>query len=110
VITAYGRWEEPPGTLLLPETLNLLAPFATTHATGPDLRAPRERIRIVPGKLGGAPHIARTRIETEAIAALAARGIARSDIEELYPEAEPEAISDAIDLERQLTANTKVAG
>jgi uncharacterized protein (DUF433 family) len=109
VITGHGLWEEPRGTLLLKESLDLLRPFATEHATGPDLHTPRARLRIIPGKLGGAPHIAQTRVETEAIGALSRRGISQDDIERLYPDIDPVAIAEAIDLEVQLSANARAA-
>lgn len=44
----------------------------------------------------------RTRIETEALAALAWRGLDRSQIIELYPATEDADVADALDLERQL--------
>ena len=44
--------------------------------TGPDLLRPRPQLRIVPGKLGGSPHVEHTRLET---LALASRGPSRVD-------------------------------
>lgn len=108
-IVGHGQWEEPTGSLVFKDTLDLLKPFNTEEAIGPDLRVPRPHLRIVPGKLGGAPHIEHTRIETEAIAALARRGISPSTIARLYPDAEPQAIGEAIELEQQLTTNVRVA-
>lgn len=56
----------------------------------------------MPGKLAGAPHVHRTRIETEALAALARRGLGRGQIVELYPAIEEADVADALDLEHQL--------
>jgi hypothetical protein len=42
---------------------------------GPDLVRPKPELRIVPGKLSGSPHVAGTRVETTAIAALAKDGL-----------------------------------
>jgi uncharacterized protein (DUF433 family) len=66
-------------------------------------RAPR--LRIVPGKLAGVPHIEATRLETQAIAALARRGMPRAKIYRLYPIADEPAIDQALELEQQLDAN-----
>ena len=70
---------------------------------------PRPSLRIVPGKLAGSPHIAQTRIETAAVGALGLRGLPNEVIHELYPEVEPRAIVDALDLESQLSRNLKAA-
>ena len=74
---------------------------------GPDLREPRPTLRIVPGKLAGEPHVARTRIPTEMIAALDRRGFEQSAILELYPSIRRDAVRDAIDLEEQLESNLR---
>ena len=66
---------------------------------------PRELLRIVPGKMAGAPHLDRTRLETEALGALARRGIPNEAIHELYPSFDPVAINQALDLETQLRSN-----
>jgi len=90
--------------VLDPDMLDLLAPFhATEGSEGPDLYAPRPR--IVPGKLGGSPHIRLTRLETQALWALESRGFSSAKIYRLYPEVEHAAVDEAIDLERQLTQN-----
>jgi uncharacterized protein (DUF433 family) len=89
--------------LLEASMLELLRPFEISPSLrGPDLVAPRPRLRIVPGKLAGAPHVQRTRIETEALAALARRGLDRGQIVELYPALEDADVADALDLEHQL--------
>jgi uncharacterized protein (DUF433 family) len=66
-------------------------------------------LRIVPGKLAGSPHIERTRIETQALAALERRGIETAKIYRLYPAVAAEAVDEAIDLERELSANLRIA-
>jgi len=90
--------------------LDLIEPFTTRETTeGPNLQSPRPHLRIVPGKLSGSPHIASTRIETLAIFALRRRGVDDEGIHHLYPVVAPMAIAEAIDLERQLQRNLKVA-
>lgn len=96
-------WRPGGQHLLDASVLDLLRPFDISPSVrGPDLVAPRPRLRIVPGKLSGAPHVHRTRIETEALAALARRGLDRGQIIELYPAIEDADVADALDLERQL--------
>ena len=76
---------------------------------GPDLSMPRPRLGIVPGKLGGSPHVFHTRLESQALGALAASGLPQAKIYQLYPDVEPAAIEDALDLERQLAQNLQHA-
>jgi uncharacterized protein (DUF433 family) len=59
----------------------------------------------VPGKLGGSPHVLYTRLESQALGALAESGLEQAKIYRLYPDIEPAAIEDALDLERQLRQN-----
>lgn len=106
----YLRTDDGPETVsgarpLDPDLFDLIAPFETPVARGPNLHRPRPHLRIVPGKLSGAPHIEHTRIETLAIASLRARGFGSDRIEKLYPDARPVALEEAFDLERQLNAN-----
>ena len=90
------------------ELLDVLDAFAASEGTmGPDLRAPRPTLRIVPGKLGGSPHVAHTRLESQAVGALAKSGLPTTKIYRLYPEVDVAAIDDALDLERQLTRNLR---
>jgi len=92
------------------ELLRVTAPFqAIEGSRGPDLHAPRRRLRIVPGKLGGAPHVAHTRLESQALGALAESGLPADKIYRLYPDIEQGAIDDALDLERQLARNLRPA-
>ncbi len=92
------------------ELLHVLAPFAAREGSrGPDLRSPRPQLRIVPGKLGGSPHVAHTRVETEALAALARDRLPVATIGRLYPHVAGGAIEAALDLERQLADNLRPA-
>ena len=92
-----------------PDMVNLIAPFKTHTSRGPDLHSPRPNLRILPGKLSGEPHIAHSRIETTAVAALSSRGFGYDDLERLYPNVRPLALAEAIDLERQLDENLRAA-
>lgn len=88
------------------EFLCVTAPFSIADDRGgPHLNVPRPGLRITPGRLGGAPHIAHTRVETQALAALALTGLSIAKIYTLYPSVLPAAIDDALDLERQLQEN-----
>jgi uncharacterized protein (DUF433 family) len=89
--------------------LDLIAPFSTRSARGPDLQRPREHLRIVPGKLSGSPHVAHTRLETQTVAALRLRGFEQDNVERLYPKIAPIGLAEAVDLERQLDRNLQAA-
>jgi uncharacterized protein (DUF433 family) len=92
------------------EFLNLVAPFSTAEGTrGPDLVRPRPDLRIVPGRISGSPHIAGTRLETRALAALRADGFDDGAIYELYPYVTSAQIGEALDLEAQLAENLRRA-
>ena len=92
------------------DMFEVLRPFELgVEHRGPDLVKPRPRIRIVPGKLAGAPHVYRTRIETQALAALMARGLETINIASLYPILDREDVDDALDLERQLQPSLALA-
>lgn len=96
----------PVGPQMRLEELDLIEPFESEAGVrGPDLVSPRPRLRIVPGKLAGAPHLERTRLETEALAAISRRGVSNENIYKLYPRFDPEAIDEALDLEEQLDRN-----
>lgn len=86
------------------ELLDLIRPFSIGDAAGPDLRAPRPKLRIVPGKLSGAPHVQRTRVETQALAALSRR-LSSDRIYALYPGLDHDAVDEALDLEWQLESS-----
>jgi len=97
---------KPIGSQLPLENLDLIEPFESESGIrGPNLVAPRPKLRIVPGKLGGSPHLQRTRLETAALAAIARRGMPRENVYRLYPRFDPGAIDQALDLEDQLTRN-----
>jgi uncharacterized protein (DUF433 family) len=85
--------------------LDVLEPFPTKQGRGPHLVRPRPMLRIVPGKLGGSPHLAHTRLESKAVGALATRGMDTAKIYKLYPRFSKAAIRQAIDLEAQLKQN-----
>jgi uncharacterized protein (DUF433 family) len=97
---------------VLDDELEVLSPFPTGDGLrGPDLVAPRPRLRIVPGKLGGSPHVVHTRLESQALGALAESGLPSAKIYWLYPDIEHSAIDEALDLEQQLARNLRpVAG
>lgn len=85
------------------ETLDLLGPFeGSDGGRGPDLRRPRQHLRIVPGKCAGEPHLEGSRLTTTTIAALAGRGYGLDDLIRLYPDEAREGLAEAIDLERSL--------
>jgi uncharacterized protein (DUF433 family) len=107
-----GRVTDLHGADVLPrfETFGLTEPFSLNRDwRGPDLVHPREDLRIVPGKVSGEPHVAKTRITSLAIAALAADGFKVSRIADMYELADV-VVEEALDLERQLgTLGTRPA-
>lgn len=97
-------------TLINAQILSLLRPFpAAAGEGGPDLHKPRPSLRIVPGKLSGSPHVARSRIETQALAALARRGMMPRKIIDLYPFLSEVAVTEAINLESELSRERDLA-
>jgi hypothetical protein len=86
VIEHAGQAQRPGAQSILDaDMLDLLAPFASHEGLhGPDLSAPRPRLRIVPGKLGGSPHVVHTRLESQALGALADSGLGQAKIYQLY--------------------------
>jgi uncharacterized protein (DUF433 family) len=111
VLDAEPSPEHPDGQAVLDaEALDLLRPLAIgQEVRGPDLVSPRPRLRIVPGKLAGAPHVHRTRIETEALAALQRRGMSTGKIVALYPVIQVADVDDALDLEHELQPDLALA-
>jgi uncharacterized protein (DUF433 family) len=96
--------------VVAPGVVDLLAEFDTEEGTrGPHLIRPRPHLRIIPGKLGGEPHVQDTRIETRTIVALFSRGANVADVLELYPFLELGDLEDARDLETQLATNLRKA-
>jgi uncharacterized protein (DUF433 family) len=91
------------------DVLDLLGPFEIDAARGPDLVRPRPLLRIVPGKVGGEPHLKGSRLTTLTVAALASQGYSVERITALYPDEDPEALEEALELEAMLNAGSKVA-
>jgi len=103
LIVAAGSAREAGGQVRIAECLDLLAPFVSADGgIGPDLRRPRECLRIVPGKVAGEPHIEGSRLTTLAVAALAGRGYEIDDLLRLYPDESAESLAQAVDLEASL--------
>jgi uncharacterized protein (DUF433 family) len=88
--------------------LDVLAPFGAAGQRGPDLRKPRPRLRIVPLKVAGEPHVAHSRITSRSLAALAGRGFDTGRLAEMYG-LERQDVKEALDLESQLAANLGLA-
>lgn len=102
--------ESSAGQLGHGDLIDLIAPFDTREGLhGPDLARPRPELRIVPGKLGGSPHVAHTRVETRALAALADDGLPLEIIHKLYAYLTGTQIAEALDLETQLQRNIRIA-
>jgi len=100
------RVQNVVGQVVSEDLLDLIAPFPTAEGTrGPDLVAPRAELRIMPGKLSGSPHVVHTRLETRALAALAADGFDVAGIQRLYPYVSQPQVVQALELERQLDDN-----
>ena len=100
VIMATGSGETLSGQQVFEgDAFDLLAPFDTA----PDLRVPRARLRIVPGKVAGEPHLAHSRLTTRHVAGSARRGFTLAEIRELYPGADSDALREAIELEASLS-------
>ena len=89
----------PGQQILMPDTLKLVPAYL---GKGPDLLIPRPMLRILPGKLHGEPHVQETRIASATLFALHDAGYTMEQIRSMYPQASPEAIKDAIDLEQSL--------
>jgi uncharacterized protein (DUF433 family) len=97
------------GQTVIPDAIDLIAPFTTQEGLrGPNLVAPRPQLRIVPGRLSGAPHIVHTRLETRALFALDRDGLYARAIRSLYPFLTDTQLAEALDLERQLEANLAI--
>ena len=92
------------GQMSLVGVLDLLGPFGNGKHRGPDLIRPRPRIRIIPGKVSGEPHLVDSRITTRSVAAIYKRVRNVDAVVALYPGIAPETIDQAIDLEHALAA------
>ncbi len=95
---------ETDGQQALPETLDLLGPFEFGQQLGPDLLRPRPRLRIIPGKVSGEPHLAGSRITTQAAAALYGHIPDVARIAGLYAGVDAGMFEQAIEFERSLAA------
>jgi len=95
--------------LLDREQLDLLGPFETDSARGPDLVMPRPRLRIVPGKCAGEPHLSGSRLRTRSLMALTARGFTAARLRDFYPHEDPVAIEEAVEFEQSLTPALELA-
>lgn len=102
IIRTAASTSSVDGQGLLPDTLDLLAPFGDGESAGPDLRRPRPLLRIVPGKCSGEPHVQGTRITTATLASLFERGYDLDGVAALYPDEPREALAQAYDLEQHL--------
>lgn len=92
----------PGMQLAMPRMLHLVEPYRGEQASGPNLLIPRPRLRIIPGKLHGEPHVQDTRIQSATLYALDRDGYTRPQILRMYPDVTPEDLADAIDLESSL--------
>ena len=97
--------EHVSGQMADRDLLQPIAPFDLDGLRGPDLVRPRPTLRIIPGKLGGSPHVADTRVETRALASLRQDGMSVVGIAALFPHLTDLQIAEAIDLEDQLKWN-----
>ena len=92
------------GQAALPGSFDLLAPFDLADRHSPDLLRPRPNLRIVPGRVSGEPHLAKSRITTLSAAALYQNLGDLAAVAELYPGFSVEAFRDAVEFERSLAA------
>ncbi len=102
VIVTAEATHDLSGQGVLAQWLDLLGTFEGTDSAGPDLRWPREHLRIVPGKCAGEPHLDGSRLTTVTIAVLAGRGYTLDDLARLYPDETRESLEEGIDLEGAL--------
>lgn len=103
-IVTQERLEDTKRAGVFEESLDLLGPFRVGEGRGPDLICPRPHLRIVPGKVSGEPHVAGSRVTTQAIAAVHQRFGAIEDVVAFYPDLDRAAIAEAVELEGDLAA------
>ena len=84
--------------------MDLLGPFEFGQQRGPDLLRPRPRLRIIPGKMSGEPHLAGSRITTQVAAALYEHIPDVGRIADLYADMDTGIFEQAIEFERSLAA------
>ena len=105
ILDVDGGHARIDGQGVLPHLVDLLGPFDSDEGQkGPDLVRPRRHLRIVPGKVAGEPHAEHSRLTTLTLAALRDRGFALDAIVRMYPDEDPVAIREGIELEEQLAA------
>ena len=92
------------GQAALPGSFDLLGPFDLADRHSPDLLRPRPNLRIVPGRVSGEPHLAKSRITTLSAAAFYQDLGDLTAVAELYPGFRVEAFRDAVEFERSLAA------
>ncbi len=108
--TSAGPELSGSGQLARTDLIDLIAPFDTREGLhGPDLARPRPELRIIPGKLGGSPHVVHTRVETRVLSSLSEDGLPLGTIHRLYAYLTGTQIAEALDLEIQLQKNLRVA-
>lgn len=97
----------------LARPFDLLAPIegvTVRPSWGPDLIAPTPLTSISPDVLAGEPRIARTRVPTSSLYALAReRQLSPSRIVRLFPQLTVAAVEDAIGLERKMRSYDRLA-
>jgi len=103
----YRELRKLAGDVGLPGALNLLGPSSSRDSkgavvSGPDLLRPRPRLRIVPGKMSGEPHLRDSRVTTLAVAAHSRRGYSDEQLGALYADQDVEALREAVELEASL--------
>ncbi len=110
-VDASGKiWVEADGVVAtrgqqgIGDFLDLLGPFAVGQLQGPDLLRPRPSLRIIPGKLSGEPHLAGSRITTQAAAALYEHIPDVAQIADLYQGFDAGMFEQAIKFEHSLAA------
>jgi uncharacterized protein (DUF433 family)/DNA-binding transcriptional MerR regulator len=87
------------GQTVSTDMIELVRPYGG----GPNLLNPRPKLRIIPGKLQGEPHIHNTRITSAAIYALHNSGYESGQICAFYPSIAKDEIAEAIELEHSLS-------
>lgn len=108
---AVGSKKDVAVAGVLPGALDPLAEFvldddAHRDSVGPNLRQPREHLRIIPGKLGGEPHVDGTRISSLMVADMIREGGYKpATVRRLYPMLTEQQITECVDLEEQLSRN-----
>lgn len=90
------------------QLLSVLDPFQTAEGSrGPHLQSPRPRLRIVPGKPGRLAPCRAHAVGVPGAGRACRKWTGRGKIYGLYPDVDPPAIDDALDLERQLARNLR---